>query len=318
MTGSPFVLVLAAADDPQLARLRALPHAVVHNEAELAVAPRDAAAIFLWSGSRELLRAALLASPEVRWVHSRAAGLDTVLFPELVASPVALTNGTGVFSPPLGEFALAMMLYYAQNFPRMLRQKAERHWEEFLIEEIGGRTAGIVGYGDIGRAVARRAQAMGMKVLALKRHRPAESDPLVETFYLPAELHAMLERCDYVVASAPLTAETRHMISTAAFAAMKPGAVLINVGRGPVVDQQALITALREGKIRGAGLDVFEQEPIAADDPLWGLENVFISPHTADRTRDWLERSMEFFLGQYERFRRNERLENVVNKQLGY
>ncbi len=226
-----------------------------------------------------MLSAALLANPQVRWVHSRSAGLDSILFPELVESPVPLTNGSGVFSQALGEFALAMVLYFAKDFPRMLRNKAAHRWEQFDVDEIAGQTAGIVGYGDIGRAVARRLDAMGMKVLALKRHAPAGGDPLVQHFYTPAELHAMLGRCDYVVASAPLTAETRHMISDAAFGAMKPAAVVINVGRGPVIDQGALVRALEQKKIRGAGLDVFEHEPIPADDPIWKLrERVYFPP----------------------------------------
>ncbi len=318
MGDSPVVLVLAEKDDPQLAMLGDVPHAVINDAAALSRAPRDAAAILHWSSPRELLRKTFLANPQVRWVHSRAAGLDEVLFPELVSSAVSLTNGSGVFSQSLGEFALAMVLYFAKDFPRMLRNKAARRWEQFDIDEIDGQTVGIVGYGDIGRAVARRVHAMGMKVLALKRHAPATADPLIEEFYKPDEMHTMLGRCDYVAACAPLTAETRHMISDAAFAAMKPSAVIINVGRGPVVDRAALVRALEQKKIRGAGLDVFEHEPIPEDDPIWGFENVFISPHSADHTRDWLEQAMRFFLRQYEKFRRGEALENVVDKHLGY
>ena len=318
MNDSPLVLVLADTNDPQLAMLGDLPHVLVKDATTLARAPRDAAAILQWSSSRDLLREAFLANPKVRWVHSRAAGLDSVLFPELVSSDVPLTNGSGVFSQSLGEFALAMVLYFAKDFPRMLRNKAARQWEKLDVDEIDGQTVGIVGYGDIGHAVARRVHAMGMKVLALKRHAPAAPDPLIEKFYKPEELAAMLGRCDYVVASAPLTAETRHMISDAAFAAMKPSAVVINVGRGPVVDQAALIRALEQKKIRGAGLDVFEHEPVPADDPIWGFENVFISPHSADHTCDWLEQAMGFFVRQYEKFRKGEPLENVVDKRLGY
>jgi len=322
MNDSPLVLVLAKTDDPQLAMLGDVPHVLVKDAAALAQAPRDAAAILHWSSPRDLLRETFLANPRVRWVHSRAAGLDGLLFPELVSSAVPLTNGSGVFSQSLGEFALAMVLYFAKDFPRMLRNKAARQWEKLDVDEIDGQTVGIVGYGDIGRAVAKRAHAMGMKVLALKRHAPAASDPLlhplIEKFYKPEELALMLGRCDYVVASAPLTAETRHMISDAAFAAMKPSAVVINVGRGPVVDQAALIRALEQKKIRGAGLDVFEHEPVPADDPIWGFENVFISPHSADHTRDWLEQAMAFFVRQYEKFRKGQPLENVVDKRLGY
>jgi phosphoglycerate dehydrogenase-like enzyme len=318
MSSSPRILVLAGGDQPPLALLGDLPYAVVHSAADLAQAPRDAAVLLHWSGKRDLLRAAFLAQSEVRWVHSRAAGLDTILFPELAASPVPLSNGTGVFSQSLGEFALAMMLYFAKDFARMRRNQAAQRWEQFEVAEVAGQTVGIVGYGDIGRAVARRAHAMGMQVLALKRHAPAGGDPLVQQFFLPNELHAMLARCDYVAACAPLTPETRHMLSDAAFAAMKPGAVVINVGRGPVIDQAALLRALQGKKIKGAGLDVFEQEPIPAGDPIWAFENVFISAHTADRTCTWLDEAMRFFLSQYERFRNGQPLENIVDKHLGY
>jgi phosphoglycerate dehydrogenase-like enzyme len=318
MSDSPLVLVLAAKDEPQLAFLNSIPHVTGKTAADFAGKTGEAAVIFHWSGSRDLLRSVFLASPHLRWVHSRAAGLDNLLFPELVASQVLLTNGTGVFSASLGEFVLAAILYFAKDFRRMRRNQEAGRWEQFDVEKIAGRTVGIVGYGDIGRAVATRAHAMGMRVLALKRHAPDFTDPLIDLFFKPAELEDMLSLCDYVVAAAPLTPETRHMISTAAFAVMKSTAVLINVGRGPVVDQAALVHALSEKKIRGAALDVFEHEPIPPGDPLWKLGNVFISPHCADHTKDWLNDAMNFFLKQYERFRNDEPLENIVQKHLGY
>jgi phosphoglycerate dehydrogenase-like enzyme len=259
-----------------------------------------------------------LACPGVRWVHSRAAGLDNFLFPELVQSPAPLTNGSGVFSQALGEFAIAAILYFAKDFSRMLRNQKAGRWEQFLVEEIAGQTVGIVGYGDIGRAVASRAHAMGMRILALKRHVPALSDPLIAQFFQPAELAAMLAASDYVVVSAPLTPETHHMIGDAAFAAMKPNAVVINIGRGPVIDQAALVRALTDRKIKGAGLDVFEQEPIPAGDPIYKFENVLVSPHCADQTNTWLQQAMRFFLQQYERFSNHQPLENIVEKHLGY
>jgi phosphoglycerate dehydrogenase-like enzyme len=241
-----------------------------------------------------------------------------VLFPELVASDVPLTNGSGVFSQSLGEFALAAILYFAKDFRRMIRNQVAEVWEQFDVEEISTQTVGIVGYGDIGRAVARRVHAMGMTVLANKRHPPQSADPVVDQFYKTAELREMLARCDYVVVCLPLTAETRHMISDAEFAAMKPAAVVINIGRGPVIDQAAMERALTAKRIKGAGLDVFEQEPIPAGDPMYRLENVLLSPHCADHTADWLNQAMRFFLDQYRRFTNGEPLENVVDKTLGY
>ena len=318
MSEQPAVLVLTEKNDPQLAMLAGVPHFLAGKPDALGGAAGDAAVILHWSATRELLRAALLASPRVRWVHSRWAGLDSLLFPELVESDVTLTNGSGVFSQSLGEFALAVVLYFAKDFPRMLRNQRAEKWEPFDLDELAGQTAGIVGYGDIGRAVARRLHAMGMRVLAMKRHFPETADPLVERFYKPEAMAEMLGACDYVVVSAPLTPETRHMVSRAQFAAMKPSAVVINVGRGPVIDQAALVRALAEGRIRGAGLDVFEQEPLERGDPLWTMENVLVSPHTADHTRDWVDEAMRFFLRQYERFAQGKPLENVVNKRLGY
>lgn len=318
MKREPLVLALAHHEDPQLEELRGLPYVIGRDSADFAQAAPEAEVILNWSGSRDLLRTVFLMAPRVRWVHSRAAGLDNLLFPELVESDVPLTNGSGVFSQSLGEFALAAMLFFAKDIRRMLRNQEAGRWEQFDVDEIAGQTVGIVGYGDIGHAVASRAHAMGMKVLGLKRQPPASRDPLVERFYKPEALGEMLARCDYVVAAAPLTAETRHMVSDAAFAAMKPSAVVINVGRGPVVDEEALVRALRETKIRGAALDVFEEEPLPEGHPLYKMENVLLSPHTADHTRDWLEQAIRFFLRQYERFVKGEPLDNVVNKKLGY
>jgi phosphoglycerate dehydrogenase-like enzyme len=304
--------------DPQLRMLAGIPHFDVNSSSALAAAPKNAEVILHWAGPRDLLRAAFLANPGVRWVHSRAAGLDNMLFPELVASPAILTNGRGVFSQSLGEFALAAILYFAKDFRRMLRNQMAGRWEPFDVEEIAGQTVGIVAYGDIGRAVATRVHAMGMRVLALKRHAPPAADPLIEKFYAPNELSAMLAQCDYVVVAAPLTPETRHMISDAAFDAMKPSAVIINIGRGPVIDQAAMVRALENGRIKGAGLDVFEQEPIPPGDPMYKLENVLLSPHCADHTKDWLNQAMSFFLEEYERFCNGQPLENIVEKHLGY
>jgi phosphoglycerate dehydrogenase-like enzyme len=318
MSNRPQVLVISADDDPQLTMLNEIPHVVGNNFTAFEKAAPEAEVILHWAGNRDLLRSVFLACPKLRWVHSRAAGLDTALFPELVQSSIPLTNGTGVFSQSLGEFALAAVLFFAKDFHRMLRNQRAQRWEQFDVEEIAHQTAGIVGYGDIGRAVASRLHAMGMKVLALKRHPPASPDPYIAEFFTPDAMAEMLGRCDYVVVAAPLTPETRHMVSDAQFAAMKPSAVILNVGRGPVIDQAAMVRALTEKQIRGAGLDVFEHEPIPADDPIWSLDNVLISPHCADHTKDWLNDAMRFFLDQYARFEKGEPLENIVQKHLGY
>lgn len=318
MSSRPLALVISTDNDPQLEMLRDIPHVAGSTLEAFEKAAPEAEVILNWSGPRPLLRSVFLACPRLRWVHSRSAGLDKTLFPELIESPIPLTNGTGVFSQSLGEFVLAAVLYFAKDFPRMLRNQRAKRWEPFDVDEIAFQTAGIVGYGDIGRAAARRLRSMGMKVLALKRHAPASPDPFITQFYKPEEMAAMLGQCDYVVVAAPLTPETHHMISDAQFAAMKPSAIVINVGRGPVIDQAALVRALSSKRIRGAGLDVFEQEPIPAGDPIWQLDNVLISPHCADNTKDWLNDAMRFFLTQYSRFEKGEPLENIVQKHLGY
>jgi phosphoglycerate dehydrogenase-like enzyme len=312
------VLVLASGDDPQFAMLKELPHTVCEEVAACVDAGRDATVILQWSGTRELLRESLSICNKVRWVQSRAAGLDNLLFPELVESPVLLTNGRGVFSASLGEFVLAAILYFAKNLRRMVRNQAASLWEPFDVQEIAGQTVGILGFGDIGRAVASRVHSMGMHVLATKRHVDGSTDPLVEHVYKPEERREMIALCDYIVATAPLTEETRHMIGDAEFAVMRPTAVVINVGRGPVIDEAAMLRALTTKRIKGAGLDVFEHEPLPAGHPLYKLENVLLSPHCADHTADWQDQAMRFFLQQYGRFEKGEPLKNIVNKRLGY
>jgi phosphoglycerate dehydrogenase-like enzyme len=312
------VLVVAQENDPQLSMLQGLRHIVGNTPEAFAAAVNDPVVILAWSAPKKLLRDVFTMCKDVRWVHSRSAGLDSVLFPELVASPVPLTNGSGVFSQSLGEFALAAILYFAKDFRRMIRNQVAGVWEQFDVEEIAGQTVGIVGYGDIGRAVAKRVRPMGMTVLAVKRHPPQAADPLIDQFYPLTELSGMLGRCDYVVVSLPLTAETHHMISDAEFAVMKRTAVVINVGRGPVIDEAAIVRALTAKRIKGAGLDVFEHEPLPAGDPMYKLENVLLSPHCADHTAEWLNDAMRFFLEQDRRFSQGDPLQNVVDKSLGY
>ena len=318
------VLITAKTSGPKpeyIEELRREARVVVGNSAEsFADAAGEATVMMSWSAPRELNRSVFLMASKLKWVHSRNAGLDSFLFPELVESPVVLTNGSGVFSPPLGEFALAAMLYFAKDFRRMIRNQMAGKWEPFDVLTISGKTVGIVGYGDIGREVAWRAHAMGMRVLALKRHLPPPGSDLgpVEKMYPTGELREMIAACDFVAVTAPLTAETHHMISEAEFAAMKPDAVIINVGRGPVIDEVAMVRALAERRIKGAGLDVFEEEPVPSDSSLYGMENVLFSPHCADNTPDWLDNAMKFFLAQFERFRKGEPLFNIVDKKLGY
>ena len=225
------MLVLADPTDPRLAMLEELPPETgiaVGNSAEafLGAAP-DATVIFNWSLQSDLQREVFRMCPNVQWVHSRSAGLDGLLFPELVESPARLTNASGVFSESLGEFVVGAILYFAKDLRRMIRNQAAGVWEPFDIVEVRGQTVGVVGYGDIGRAVASRVHALGMRVLGMKRHGPPPhgADPFAERIYGPEGLVEMMARSDYVVAAAPLTPETAGMIGEPEIAAIKPEVV---------------------------------------------------------------------------------------------
>lgn len=318
------ILVLSNLDAPQLSmlgELRGISNVVIGNSVEaFERAAPDAEILFNWSGSLSLLRQVFLMSPKLNWVHSRSVGLERTLFPELIASDVKLTNGSGVFSPSLGEFVLAAILYFAKDFRRMVRNQMAGLWEPFEVTPVSGQTVGIVGYGDIGHAVAARVRAIGMNVLAIKRQVPENDEPdsPVHRIYSPNRRVEMLPRCDYVVVAAPLNAETRGLIGKAEFAAMKKTAVVVNIGRGPVIDESAMIKALTEHTIKGAALDVFDEEPLPKGHAFYKLDNVLLSPHCADHTPGWLDNAMRFFIAQFERFCRGEPLFNVVDKKLGY
>ena len=323
--GIETLLVLSANPaDPDLKLLADLPPetgiAVGNSLAAFQHLSRDATVILSWSLAGQLLCDVFALCPNLRWVHSRSAGLDGVVCPAMVESPVVLTNGRGVFSQSLGEFALGAILYFAKDFRRMIRNQEAGSWEPFDIVEVAGQTVGILGYGDIGRAVAARVRAMGMRVLAVKRH-PASPDhagPLAEQVFPPARRLEMIAQSDYIVAAAPLTPVTRGLIGEAEFQAMKPTAVVINLGRGPVIDEAAMLRALTGKRIKGAALDVFDTEPLPAGHAFYGLDNVLLSPHCADHTPDWTEQGMRFFLAQFQRFSAGQPLENVVDKARGY
>jgi phosphoglycerate dehydrogenase-like enzyme len=322
MNDRPLLVLTAPGDTniPLLAELRQMATIVVGDSVrEFAKTAAGAEIVFNWSASLALLRDVFLMSHNLRWIHSRSAGLEQSLFTELIESDVILTNGSGVFSPSLGEFALAAILYFAKDFRRMIRNQMAGAWEQFDITMISGQTVGIVGYGSIGRAVAARARAMEMKVLALRRSAgQSRQDSLVDRLYEPGQLSEMLSQSDYIVVALPLTPPTRGLIGEREFAVMKKNAVLINIGRGPTIDEPALIQALSENRIRGAALDVFDEEPLPPGHRFYSMENVLLSPHCADHTPEWLDDAMRFFLSQLEWFKRGETLLNIVDKRLGY
>ena len=180
------------------------------------------------------------------------------------------------------SLSLACVYISAKDLPRLLRNKKDKKWKKYPVQELRGSTLGVVGYGDIGKAAARLAHAYGMNVQALKRHVTDEKDPIAEVVYgnSKAELQKLFASCDYILCSMPLTPETEGMIGKAEFAAAKDGAVFINVGRGPIVDEHAMIEALQDGQLKGVGLDVFTMEPLPKESPLWSLDNVLLSPHS--------------------------------------
>ncbi|HUG53247.1 MAG TPA: D-2-hydroxyacid dehydrogenase, partial [Vicinamibacteria bacterium] len=260
----------------------------------------------------------LARAPGARWVQSRSAGVETLLYPGRADAGVVLTNGKGAFSPSLAEFVMAAVFHFAKDVRRLIRNQAGRRWEQYVPAMVEGQTLGIVGYGDIGRATAGKARAMGMRIAALRRRESAAPDPLLETTFPAAQLRQLMAWSDVVLLATPLTPDTHGLVGAEEIGAMKPTAILVNVGRGPVVVEAALVEALRGGRIAGAALDVFETEPLPPESPFWSLENVLLSPHCADQVEGWLEPAMQCFRANLERFVAGEPLLNVVDPRRGY
>jgi phosphoglycerate dehydrogenase-like enzyme len=316
------VLVIA---DPKAEYLNALQrfsgtvNFIISDELELLQEASPAADVILYVTSPNLLRAILPRATQLRWVHSFYAGVESILFPEFVASPAVLTNARGVYKRPLAEFVMAGVLFFTKDLRRLVRNQDEGIWQQFDVEETRGKVMGIVGYGETGRACAELARAFGMNVLGLRR-RPelSRSDPLLDKVFGPDCLVEMLGACDYIVLTAPATPKTRRMIGETEINSMKPRAILINVGRGSLVDEAALVRALEQEKIRGAALDVFEVEPLASGHPFYRLKTVLVSPHSTDHTPGWRDDALQCFMRNLERFMAGRPLENTVDKQAGY
>ena len=314
------ITIVAEPGLPHLARVESLPDVITApDETDLRKRAAETDVLLYGLGKPELLKAVWPEFGRLKWIHSLAAGVESLLFPDFVSSPIPLTNARGVYKESLGDFAIGAALFFAKDFRRMLRNQAAGKWEPFDSVELFRQTIGIVGYGEIGNAIATRAKALGMRVLAARR-RPELSagDPAVDAVYATSDLGPMLAQCDYVAAAAPLTPDTRGLIGRCEIASMKRSAVIMNVGRGPVIDEEALIEALRQGRIAGAALDVFNVEPLPPEHPFWRMENVLLSPHSADHVPGWLDAGVNLFLDNLERFRRNDTLRNIVDKQAGY
>jgi phosphoglycerate dehydrogenase-like enzyme len=323
----PNLLVVSPPDHYALRNLAPIKEvadiSISNNEAEIQKLGKDADILLHTSLTGKTVAFAKVwpHTAKVKWVHSLSAGVEKVLIPGFVESSVPLTNARGVFKRSLAEFAVLGMLYFTKRVRRLVESQRAHKWDDFSTEFLENKIMGIVGYGEIGRECALLAKPLGVKIYAVRRN-PSRSanDPLLDKVFAPDQMSKMAAESDVLIAAAPLTPETNHMVGESVFRAMKPSAIVINVGRGPVVDEAALIRALAEKRLGGAALDVFETEPLAADSPLWDMENVLISPHCTDRTTnpDWLDLSMRCFVDNFQRYLKGQPLENVVDKGAGY
>jgi phosphoglycerate dehydrogenase-like enzyme len=270
-----------------------------------------------WGLSRAGFQQIVQEAAGLRWIHTISTGVDHVLFPFLIESDIILTNARGVYDRSVAEMVVGYVLLVVKDLPRFQRLQAERRWEKAHLREMEGLTIGLVGFGGIGQQVAARARCFGMRIVAVRRH-PERETPLADLVLPPDRLPELLAQSDFVAISLPFTAQTHHLINAHALAQMKPDAWLINVARGGLVDESALVQALREGHLGGACLDVFEEEPLPEDSPLWGLPNVILTPHTSGLSPRLHDRSAGLFLENLSLYVAGEPLRNIVDKRAGY
>jgi len=259
------------------------------------------------------------------WIHAPTAAVHQLLFPAMVKSDVILTNAHEVHGPVVAEHVIALIFALAMKIPQAARLQQKRTWGQDAIwndaprpREVAGATLGLIGLGSIGRNVARMASALGMRVIAVREHLEKKNPEGVAAVYGSTQIEELLSASDYLVMAAPLTQATRGLMNADRLAAMRPDAYLINVGRGAQVDEMALADALRNRRIAGAALDVFEQEPLPAESPLWDLENLLITPHTAGLTEKLWQRHYALFSENLRRYLAREPLLSIVDKQKGY
>ena len=281
------------------------------SEAQAVAALADAEAFY-----GTITPALLAGATTLRWIQAPVAGLERYMFPELASHPAVLTNMRGVYGDMVPEHAFALVLALARGMHRYAWLQRERAWRKQEIVILAGKTMGVVGLGSIGAGVADRAVAFGMRVIAVDPK--AEGHPGVERVLRPDGLHELLAESDVVVIAAPHTPETVKMFRRPELRAMKRSAFLINVGRGVIVDLQDLTDALTAGDIAGAGLDVFEVEPLPPHHPLWGMDNVVLTPHAATETPELPDRWLSVLADNAARFARGEPLHNIVDKQRWY
>ena len=323
-TDRPVLLALGQLPDdwfPQLASIEDL------VEIKRARTPEDAQPlipeaeiIFAWEGSARWIRDGLARASKLRWIQNSSAGLERLLSSELIESSVIVTNGRGLYAPALAEFVMLSALYFSKDAPRLDAGRRKRRWDRFVCRDLAGQTMGIVGYGGTGRYTARLAKSFGMRVLAVKRNvTNVEGREWVDEMFPLDRWHELLASSDLVVNALPQTDDTRGMFGEPEFRAMKTTALYINVGRGATTRQDVLVRALKEQWIAGAGLDVYETEPLAADSGLWDLPNVLLSPHCTDMTPRYYRVSAQLLCDNVQRYIKGEPLANLVeDKQRGY
>jgi phosphoglycerate dehydrogenase-like enzyme len=256
--------------------------------------------------------------PELRWVQSHGVGVDGLLNEELIESDLILTNGATLHTVPMAETVMALLLAATKRLPEHAADQQARRWRRLPKRELRGSTVGIIGLGRIGTEVARLCAAFGARVIGLRRTPQATPPPGVERVYGPDGLHDLLAASDYVVLTLSLNPTSRGLLGAAEIAAMQPTAVLVNVARGDVVDEPALIEALRDERLAYACLDTFQREPLPSESPLYDLPNVLITPHNSASSPHMEERVIELFLDNLGRLVRGEELLNVVDKRRGY
>ncbi|HEV8297301.1 MAG TPA: D-2-hydroxyacid dehydrogenase [Acidimicrobiales bacterium] len=258
-------------------------------------------------------------APNVRWVQAIGSGVGQFVSARLPDAGITLTNGAGIGAPPIAEWVLARTLQIIKLLPVHDANAHDHQWVSALGGQLQGKTVGVIGLGAIGREVARRTGAFGTTNLGVRRSwTPGATDPDVDELFGPAALHEVLGRSDVVVLAAPGTDENEALFDAAAFAAMKPGAIFVNVARGTLVDEVALINALESGHLRAAALDVARTEPLPPEDPLWSAPNIFISPHSSTSGEGYAARAFDLFCRNFERFVAGQPLENVVDLTAGY
>lgn len=284
---------------------------------ELGDAVVGADALLLWDFFSSALATVWPQCDSLRWIHVAAAGVDSLMFPELTTSDVTVTNSRGIFDRPIAEYVLGQILAFAKDAATSRALQSTRTWQHRETERIDGAHAMVVGTGAIGRAIAQLLRAVGMTVSGVGRT-SRDGDPNFGTVHASDDLAEQVGRADYLVLVAPLTDSTRGMVDGRVLGAMKPGSRLINVGRGELLDTDALLHHLDSGPLAGAALDVFETEPLPADHPLWTAENVVITPHMSGDAAGWHDRLASLFVDNFHRYAGGRDLLNVVDKERGY